>query len=179
MNKEFQKSDMTTKEEILDASWINDFETIDKSYNIFYKDNIDFICVNYVYLNEKSEIERVKSENIILPKKNVLPSEALLSLIKTNQFKQYKFSFMLKYNFSMEPEEIKSMNTSGISSEYLQELNKIDDIQFEKTITMFQDLNELTLFFLPFLKNHNKTQKIKLFSSFKKSQAKTRKSSFS
>ena len=79
MNKEFQKSDMTNKEEILDASWINDFETIDNSYNIFYKDNIDFICVNYVYLNEKSEIERVKSENIILPKKNVLPSEALFS----------------------------------------------------------------------------------------------------
>ena len=147
MNKEFQKSDMTNKEEILDASWINDFETIDNSYNIFYKDNIDFICVNYVYLNEKSEIERVKSENIILPKKNVLPSEALLSLIKTNQFKQYKFSFMLKYNFSMEPEEIKSMNTTGFSSEYLQELNKIDDIQFEKTITMFQDLNELTIIF--------------------------------
>ena len=179
MNNEYHKLDITNKEDILDASWINDFETIDNSYNIFYKDNVEFICVNYVYLNEKSEIERVKSENIILPRKNILPSEALLSLIKANQYKQYKFSFMLKYNFSVDPEEIKSMNKYGFSSEYLQEFNKIDDIEFEKTITMFQDLNELTLFFLPFLKNHNKTQKIKLFSSFKKSQAKTRKSSFS
>lgn len=179
MNKTFQQSDITSKEDILDASWINDFESIDNSYNIFYKDNIDFICVNYVYVNEKNEIERVKSENIILPLKNILPSEALLSLIKSNQEKQYKLSFMLKYNFSVEPDEIKSMNTYDFSSEYLQELKKIDDIKFEKTITMFQDLNELTLFFSKYMKNHNKTQKIKLFSSFKKNQGKTRKSSFS
>ena len=85
---------------------------------------------------------------------------------------------MLKYNFSVEPDEIKSMNTYDFSSEYLQELKKIDDIKFEKTITMFQDLNELTLFFSKYMKNHNKTQKIKLFSSFKKNQGKTRKSAF-
>lgn len=175
MNKTYQQSDITSKEDILDASWINDFEIIDNSYNIFYKDNIEFISVNYVYVNENNEIERVKSENIILPEKNLLPSGALLTLIKSNENNKYKLSFMMKYNFYIEPGEIKAMKSYDFKSEYLQELTKIDDVKFEKTITMLQDLNELTLFFTKFVKNHNKTQKIRLFSNFKKKQGKTRK----
>ena len=55
----------------LDSSWISEFELVDNSYNMFYKDDVEYIHVNYVYLSNENEIERVKCENIILPTKNV------------------------------------------------------------------------------------------------------------
>ncbi len=159
----------------LDSSWISEFELVDNSYNMFYKDDVEYIHVNYVYLSNENEIERVKCENIILPTKNVLSYDILVSMVKAHKENDYKLAVMLKYNFSMNPEEVKFIHKHSFQSNYLQEIDKVDDIHYEKTITMFQDLNELTLFFTHNTKKHTRTQKIRMYDALKKQKKHTKK----
>ena len=58
--------------ENLDTDWINEFETIDTTYNKFYKESIDFICVTFVFVNKDNSIEHVKREQVVLRPQNVL-----------------------------------------------------------------------------------------------------------
>jgi hypothetical protein len=37
--------------EDLDVSWINEFEKIDNEYNIYYTEEISFIKIHCVYIN--------------------------------------------------------------------------------------------------------------------------------
>ena len=57
--------------EKLDEDWISEFETIDTSYNKFYKEGVDFVCVTFVYINKDNQIEHIKREKIILRPQNV------------------------------------------------------------------------------------------------------------
>ena len=126
-------------------------------------------------VSNENEIERVKCENIILPTKNVLSYDILVSMVKAHKENDYKLAFMLKYNFSMNPEEVKFIHKHSFQSNYLQEIDKVDDIHYEKTITMFQDLNELTLFFTHNTKKHTRTQKIRMYDALKKQKKHTKK----
>jgi hypothetical protein len=166
-------------EEILDSSWISNFEAIDSSYNMFYKDDVEFIHVNYVYLSNNNEIERVKCENIILPVKNMLTYDVLVSMVNDHKEKIYKLAFMLKYNFSIEPEDVKFMKEHSLQNNYLVEIDRIDNICYERTINMFQDLNELTLFFTRSTKKHTRTQKIHMYNALKRKGNRTKRNSVS
>ena len=52
--------------EDLDISWINDFEKIDNEYNIYYTEEISFIKIHCVYINNNNEIEKITEEKIFL-----------------------------------------------------------------------------------------------------------------
>jgi hypothetical protein len=56
---------------------------------------------------------------------------------------------MLKYNFDLEPPEVRTflMNSNDSDSTYLQVVKNVDEIKWEKTISMFQDLNNLLIIF--------------------------------
>ncbi len=151
----------------LDENWITQFEEVDKDYEIFYKDDVECVNIKYVFINSNNEIEHVKCEKTILPQKNKLPQETLLAMIKTHSLKKYKMSFILKYNLSIDPREITN-NDVSLEDSWLTEYTYVKDIFFDKTITMFQDLNEINIFFCESKKSHNKTSKIRLFQSLKR-----------
>ena len=45
-----------TMKDKLNDDWIVNFEETDKLYKDFYKDNIDYINVDFIYINDYNEI---------------------------------------------------------------------------------------------------------------------------
>ena len=47
-------------DEELNDEWINNFEKTDKFYQEFYKDELYYINLKFVYINKSNEIEKIK-----------------------------------------------------------------------------------------------------------------------
>ena len=132
----------------LNDDWIKTFEKTDKLYQDFYKDDLYYIHLKFCYVNRSNEIEKIKTEFFLMSKKNYITREEMLYIIKNSNSvmeRRYSLLSILKYNITLEPDEIKNFIYSNESNEYnfLKPIHNIDAITFEKTINMFQDLNEL------------------------------------
>ena len=149
--------------DILDTDWITKFENIDKSYNIFYLDDVHSIKVKCVYINKENEIEKMKQENMMLGKPNYLSREEVMGIIKHNIHGRYGLLSILKYNINLDPANVKSFVTSRqYEDTFLTTIKNIDAITWDMTISMFQDLNEVIFFFYEKGESHknNVTRKI-------------------
>ena len=134
--------------DILDTDWITKFENIDKSYNIFYLDDVHSIKVKCVYINKENEIEKIKQENRVLVKPNYLSREEVMGIIKHNIHGRYGLLSILKYNINLDPTNVKSfVTTKNYEETFLTPIKNIDAITWDMTISMFQDLNEVIFFF--------------------------------
>ena len=138
----------------LNNDWINKFDKTDNLYKDFYKDNLYYINIDFIYINKKNEIEKIKQESILLSVQNYITRDELIGILKRNTFdNNIKYSLMsiLKYNITLDPDEIKNFLLSDDTTDYNDKfliINKhIDTIKFEKTINMFQDLNNLFIIF--------------------------------
>jgi hypothetical protein len=140
--------------EDLDTSWLHEFEKIDKEYNTYYTEDLLFVRVNYVYVNTCQEITNLGEDKYIFKTPNVLTKEDLIGLIKRNNIvnnKKYSLLSILKYNINIEPHNLKTFFRSKnkhIGQTYLQSVKHIDNIVFDKTISMFQDLNNIMIIFI-------------------------------
>jgi hypothetical protein len=139
--------------EDLDLSWINEFEKIDNEYKIYYKEELSFIRIHSIYINNNDEIEKVREEKVLLKNPGILQKEELLSIIKHNSFSnQVKYSLLsiLKFNINLEPIHLKTFlrnKNPAIGAPFLQSIKNLDTIKFEKSITMFHDINEILIIF--------------------------------
>jgi hypothetical protein len=145
----------------LNDDWIINFEETDKLYKDFYKDNIDYINVDFIYINDDNEIEKIKQDSFLLSQQNYITRDELIGLLKKNSIdndKRYSLLSILKYNITLEADDIKNfLLTPDLSlyNERFLTINKhIDTIFFEKTITMFQDLNNVYFIFYEKTKNN-------------------------
>lgn len=167
--------------EDLDLSWIQDFEKIDNEYKIYYTEEISFIRIHSIYLNLNNEIDKMKEEKVLLKTPGILLKEELLSIIKHNSFSnQIKYSLLsiLKFNINLEPIHLKTFlrnKSDTIGNSFLQSIKNIDSIKFDKTISMFHDINEIFIIFYPKIrkntpdqKDTNRTKKIFINSNTKK-----------
>jgi hypothetical protein len=190
-NKENEDSDSDYEFEELDTSWINEFEELDKDFNSYYKEDLSFIRINYVYINTQNEIVNISEENCLFKKPGMLSKEELIGLIKRNSFNnaiKYSLLSLLKYNIDFEPINLKTFlrsNDKGIGKNYLKSITNIDNIFFEKSISLFHDLNNLFIIFIekeqkegekemtnaftkPSIINRQLTKKVYIYSNFKK-----------
>lgn len=145
------------EEDILDESWIHNFEKIDKPYEEYYKDNIYYVTINIIYVNKENNIEKINQEVFLMQKPNLISREEIIGIIKRNSTindnisNKYSFLSMVKYNFILNPEDVntflKSTEIDYYNNSYFTILKHIDNIVFEKTINMFQDLNTLIIIF--------------------------------
>lgn len=139
--------------EDLDLSWINEFEKIDNEYKIYYTEELSFIRIHSIYVNNNDEIEKVREEKVLLKNPGILQKEELLSIIKHNSFSnQVKYSLLsiLKFNINLEPIHLKTFlrnKNPAIGAPFLQSIKNLDTIKFEKSITMFHDINEILIIF--------------------------------
>lgn len=137
----------------LDSTWIQEFENLDKDYKNYYSEDMSFLIIRIIYVNKLNDIEKIREEKIILKEPGVLQKEDLLGIIKHNSFSnntKYSLLSILKYNINIEPEHLKNFFKSKdktIGSVFLQSVKNIDTIKFEKSITMFHDINELIIMF--------------------------------
>jgi len=161
-------------EENLDDSWIKEFEDTDKPYNEFYKDNIFSININIFYINKDNNVEKVTEESFLLQNPNIISREEIIGIIKKKSIlngNNYSLFSISKYNITLNPEDIhvflKTNNFDYYNDIFFTSLKHVDNIVFDKTITIFQDLNALFIIFYEKDKvitstNLNNTRKIYL-----------------
>ena len=143
----------------LDTSWLTEFENNDNDYHHYYSEDVSYINLNCVYINTNNEIEKVKTEIVIFKTPGILSRDEVLSIIKSNTYSnkdKYSLLSILKFNIDVEPNNINSFlknNDKNIGDHFLHTIKHIDSIQFNKTISMFQDMNTLTIIF--YKKNSN------------------------
>ena len=173
--------------EILNDEWIKQFEDADRLYRDFYKEDLYYTNINYIYINKNNEIDKIKSENFLMSTPNCITHDEVLGILKRNSIdsicnKRYMLSSILKYNISLEPDEITNLLHSNsnqmndYNKHFLNPIKNVDTIHFDKTIQMFHDLNDLFIIFYEKMpKNntlHDATKKIYIKHS---SKHKTRK----
>tara|TARA_X000000950_G_scaffold167388_1_gene204435 strand:+ start:10903 stop:11391 length:489 start_codon:yes stop_codon:yes gene_type:complete len=143
-------------------NWEDDFEKEDEPYKDFYKEEQDNINVFFIYINSSNEIIRTKKEKFIL-ENNKIPKALLIEMLKKNMIvknKKYKPISLIKYNLLLEPDEVQEYTYNTDSYDFMFIETLIDDIFWEKTITLFQNINSLHILFYEKKKSGAKTKKI-------------------
>jgi hypothetical protein len=159
MNDIINDSDIILDE--LDTSWLDEFEKVDNDYHDYYSEELSFINLNCIYVNSNSEIERIIEEKIILHNPSIISRDELLSIIKNNAYVgnlKYSLLSILKFNIDIEPVNLNTFlknDNESIGSKFLQNIKRIDAIPFNKSISLFHDLNTLTLIFYKKNPNNN------------------------
>ena len=167
----------------LNDDWINNFEKTDKLYQDFYKDDLYYINLKLFYINRNNEIEKIKLESFLMNNPNHISREEILKILKNSSIdndKKYSLLSILKYNITLDADDVKTFLTSDQERNFLTIVKNIDAVPFEKTISMLQDLNDLFLIFyeksseLKQINPNNLTKKIYLRSNFNKKTIKKR-----
>jgi hypothetical protein len=66
---------MDTEYSELNDDWITNFERNDKLYQDFYKDDIYYVNLKYVYVNRDNEIDKINTETFLMGKPNLISRE--------------------------------------------------------------------------------------------------------
>ena len=130
----------------LDDDWINNFEKTDKLYQDFYKDDLYFVNLKYIYINRSNEIEKIKMESFLMSSPNYITREEILQILKKSTIdddRRYSLLSILKYNITLDTDDINQFLNSNEERNFLITVKNIDAVSFEKSISMFQDLNDL------------------------------------
>ena len=165
--------------EDLDLSWLQEFQNLDNDYKNYYTEELSFIRIHSVYVNKNDEIEKIKEEKILLKNNGFLLKEELLGIIKHNTFfNNIKYSLLsiLKFNINIEPIHLNNFlrnKDKNIGNSFLQSIKNIDNIKFEKSISMFHDINNILIIFHHKIQSKdsrfcNHTKKIFINSNTKK-----------
>ena len=136
----------------LNDDWIEKFDKTDKLYQDFYKDDLYYIKLKIVYINRNNELEKIKQESFLMSKPNFISREEIIQILKKNvsqDNRNYSLLSILRYNITLDSDDIKDYIYIGSNQErnFLSIVKNIDAISFDKTINMFQDLNDLIFLF--------------------------------
>tara|TARA_Y100000389_G_scaffold114666_1_gene111811 strand:+ start:3188 stop:3769 length:582 start_codon:yes stop_codon:yes gene_type:complete len=153
----------------------DNLDNILENSNTFKKNsNIDMIRCIIFYVDSKDVISFKKYE--ITLKDNKFPKNELVTLIlenKKNHSKEFDLTGIYKFEINLKEEEIKDFCKSPHSYSFMKQYKKIQDIQFSPGIELFNDANNIILFFTKKTKTKrnaeptstNKTRKKVKFSS--------------
>ena len=141
---------------------IKQFEKEDKLYADFYKDDNYYVDIHYVYVNRLNEIVKLRREPFILSQPNIIYRDELIGILKRNSIDDevpYSIRSILKYNITLNVEDVASFIHQIEFDNFLSVINHIDDTRIDKTIAMFQDLNDLVFIFYEKTNNPNNVTK--------------------
>jgi len=137
-------------EDKLNDDWVQHFDEVDELYKDFYKDDVYYVDIKIVYVNRENEIEKIKESPFLMSRPNCICREEILEILKKSALednRKYSLLSILRYNILLEPDEIKEYLHDSSNKNYLNIIKNIDTIYFDKTINMFQDLNDIILIF--------------------------------
>lgn len=164
--------------ELFDNSWVEEYERLEKNYEMFYKETVENVKLFYVYVSKNNQIENVHQDDAIL-NNGTLIKDKMLDLIKTNKNKNgisYRLKHLLKYNISLASGDVQDFLHNKINETYLSPITFLEDIYFEKTINILQDLNSIYFIFREKETqdtSHSQTKKITLINRHRKTRRKT------
>jgi hypothetical protein len=168
--------------EPLNDEWIHHFENTDKLYQDFYKDDVYYVNIQYIYINANNEIVKIRNEPFLLAEPNCITRDEIIGILKRNGtdkngVSKYSVLSILKYNITLDIEDILPFLRrphSDWNRDFLTPVKHIDTIHFHKTINMFQDVNELFIVYYEKPKtstgsNHSCTKRV-YFKSVKRNK---------
>ena len=147
-----------------DEEWLEEFNKNKEKYNSFNKTIPSAVKTYYIYISN-NKIVSLKEETLLLSN-GVLDKYLINSIIKdreinetnetnktneTNETNEYIFKVLLRFNIDIDKEYIGDLFTEkhtkyNFFSVVKDKDSPLTNISFNKTITMFQDIN--TLFFI-------------------------------
>jgi hypothetical protein len=157
-------------DEILDTNWIDHFKAAESVYNEFYKEPVTSINIYLMYVNKENELEHIHNDKCFINENGLLTREMIISLIKRHQlfYKiRYKLLSLIKYNIDLEPIEIKDFvneDNTFSNKRFIQSEKYLEDIRFNESIHMFQDLNALFFLFYEEKQSLHNTKRIHISS---------------
>lgn len=159
---------IVNSDEMLDTSWIEEFKKAESVYNEFYKEPVTSINVYLMYVNKELELEHIHRDKCFLNENGLLKREIIMSFIKRYQVLfsiNYKLLSLLKYNINLEPNDIKDFTAEELNlsnKRFIHSEKYLEDIHFEESIHMFQDLNALFFIFYEETPKLHNTKRVKL-----------------
>jgi len=133
----------------LDSEWIKEFEEKENDYKKFYKQDVNIIDVIFLYINNDNEIYNVKNFKEFIANSQI-SYEQIIELIKKYQKNmdiKHKLMTLLNYKIDIDPENIKQLFNYNINPGTLYSIKNINNIYFDKTINLLQDINSLIFIF--------------------------------
>ena len=142
-----------------DSEWIKDYEEKENEYKKFYKEEVNIIDAIFIYINDDNEIYNVKNFKEYIANSQI-NYERIIEIIKNYQNNmdiKHKLMGLLNYKIDIDPENIKQLFNYDINPGTLYSIKNINNINFDKTINLLQDLN--SLFFIFKVNNTDKNNK--------------------
>jgi hypothetical protein len=142
-----------------DSEWIKDYEEKENEYKKFYKEEVNIIDAIFIYINDDNEIYNVKNFKEYIANSQI-NYERIIEIIKNYQNNmdiKHKLMGLLNYKIDIDPENIKQLFNYNINPGTLYSIKNINNINFDKTINLLQDLNSLVFIFK--VKNTDKNNK--------------------
>jgi len=140
---------MSDSDDSLDDESVKEYQRLEKYYDNFYKTKTNSITLFFIYV-DKNEVESLHEKNFIFNEESKICSDELVFIIKNHEIlhnKKYKLTHLLRYNFTMEPDEILKMK-QDYTGEYLDIIKSyLSDIYFSDTVDILQDINALFFVF--------------------------------
>jgi len=138
----------------LDISWVEKHERLLNIYENYQREHMDSIKICYIYVNLKSEIEKVICENEQLffnGNYNVISKERVLQIVQNKKLLDHNLKYtidnILVYNVSIEPENIQKYVNSESVECFLKIYPIIDEIQLPPSIFIFHEINSIYFIF--------------------------------
>jgi hypothetical protein len=150
-----------------DIEWVSTYREEQNNYKDFYKENVISIRIYFIYINNKKEVIRIGKTLFFLEKKGIITKDSLVSLIKENQTHnkiKYNYLSLYKFNININPSEIQTFiektddeeaTNNTYSRCFFTQETYMNDIEFNPTINIMQDLNALYFLFCENSKSSN------------------------
>lgn len=144
---------MMADESLIGIDWIDNLKEAESIYNDYYKEPVKVITIFLLYINKENELEHLHSDKYVLSENSLVKRDVIISLIKRYQQRfntSYKLLSILKYNIDLDPMDIHNFVNEDFNisdKRFIKSEKYLNDIYFDESIHMFQDLNALFLIF--------------------------------
>jgi hypothetical protein len=148
----YNDSDDSDEEESLDTSWLYKFKKDEYSYTDYYKEPVTEIKLYLLYIKD-NELVAKYTRRCALDEHNKLKRDRLIYIIKHYQLyndDNYKLNALLRYNIDLNPEEITDYvyEQSETNNQFITSEKYLEDLHYNDSINMFQDLNALYFIYI-------------------------------
>jgi hypothetical protein len=155
----YHEEEEEEEEEELDTSWVKHFKKEEQNYSEYYKEEVMNITLFFLYVGKNKEVETISNEQFLLEKNSIIAKDQLIQIIKQKQNIQllnkktikYNLLSLYKFNIDLETEEINTFISQKSDLEtahrFFQTEKYLNDIKYNNTIHLFQDLNSLFFIF--------------------------------
>ena len=158
----------------LNCDWTDDFDKEEKFFDEFYKENVQNLQMFSYYVNKDKELFHIKKDILNIDDGVLKKGDLIYHLGKNRIYDKKKFQLlsMLKYNINIEPVDIQFFLNDPEINQFLNVQKHIDDIKWEDTITLFQDLNSIIFIYNEKVPSFNTTKKIRIGKKRRKTKRK-------